>query len=419
MTTGTALLLFSLGSVLRLDILAWLTAFVLFAVGFWYLWWQLQKWRQLTSDLSSLKRQNTHSIEYDLVLKAMKLTIWRIDIATRTLTYEIDYREGEDSLTSETGMSIDRLFTYVAPQHIQQVRKAMTDLMEGKTDELHEQYQMLLPHSSSYYWSESFATIDKRDDAGRPLVIVGTSMRIDRQKEIERQLIEARNQAQESDRLKTAFLANMSHEVRTPLNAIVGFSEVLPMAQSEEERNALINLINENNVQLLRLFDDMVSMSKLEAGGSAVKKTHFSLKPLLEEIRVKYEQEAAKKGLTLAIDPLPDDLQLYTDRDRLREILNQYVNNAVKFTASGGITLGCTQQGATLRIWVRDTGKGIPEALCNSQLFERFFKIDEFVPGTGLGLSICRSLAVSLGGTVGVVSTPGKGSTFWVDLELS
>jgi signal transduction histidine kinase len=211
----------------------------------------------------------------------------------------------------------------------------------------------------------------------------------------------------------------MSHEVRTPLNAIVGFSEVLPMAQSEEERNALINLINENNVQLLRLFDDMVSMSKLEAGGSAVKKTHFSLKPLLEEIRVKYEQEAAKKGLTLAIDPLPDDLQLYTDRDRLREILNQYVNNAVKFTASGGITLGCTQQGATLRIWVRDTGKGIPEALCNSQLFERFFKIDEFVPGTGLGLSICRSLAVSLGGTVGVVSTPGKGSTFWVDLELS
>jgi signal transduction histidine kinase len=112
-------------------------------------------------------------------------------------------------------------------------------------------------------------------------------------------------------------------------------------------------------------------------------------------------------------------LQLYTDRDRLREILNQYVNNAVKFTASGGITLGCTQQNATLRIWVRDTGKGIPEALCNSQLFERFFKIDEFVPGTGLGLSICRSLAVSLGGTVGVSSTPGKGSTFWVDLELS
>ncbi|MBR1504663.1 MAG: HAMP domain-containing histidine kinase [Prevotella sp.] len=416
MTVDSTIILYSFNSLLRLDVLAWLIALPLIAFGIWYLWWQFRQGRKLTEELASLKKLNTHSIEYDLVLKAMKLTIWRIDIATRTLTYEIDYREGSDNLTSVKGVSLDEVYSYISPRHVQQMKEGFKRLLDGTLDQAHMQYQLRLPRSDAYYWGEGFVTVDKRDAEGHPLALVGTSMRIDHQKEIERQLIEARNQAEESDRLKTAFLANMSHEVRTPLNAIVGFSDILPMAQSEEERNELIRLIKENNAHLLRLFDDMLSMSRLEAGGGSVKKERFPLKPLFDEMAAKYEPQARANGVSVAVAPVDDDFQIVSDRDRLREILNQYINNAVKFTTAGSITIGCTNQSSGLRVWVTDTGKGIPEEHCNTHLFERFFKVDEFVPGTGLGLSICRSLALSIGGTVGVSSKLGEGSTFWVDL---
>lgn len=418
MAITDGVILFSLGSLLRLDILVWLLALPLFFIGLLCAWWQYREGRLLNAELAILKRQNVHSIEYDLVLKAMKLSIWRIDVATHTLAFEVDYRDGDDNLTTETSITIDQFYSFVSPKHKEQVKKGLSGLMDGAVDEFHMQYQVLLPSNTKYYWSESFATVDKRDSAGRPIVIVGTSMRIDQQKRIEQQLIEARNHAEESDRLKTAFLANISHEIRTPLNAIVGFSEVLPMAQTNEERKALVKLINENNDQLLRLFGDLVNMSKMEAGGGAVRKLRFPLKTLFEEVVAEYEHGAKKKGLSIVIAPMEHDMVLKTDRSRLREILNQYVNNAIKFTTSGSVTLGCSSQPSGLRIWVRDTGKGIPAAHCNSQLFERFYKLDEFVPGTGIGLSICRSMALSLGGTVGVSSKLGEGSTFWVDLML-
>jgi signal transduction histidine kinase len=277
---------------------------------------------------------------------------------------------------------------------------------------------MILQQGKVSRWGEMYATVDQRDINGRPVTVVGTSMNIDRQKDIERSLIEARNKAEESDRLKSAFLANISHEIRTPLNAIVGFSDVLSMAQSEEERTQLVNLIKQNNAQLLRLFDDMVNMSKLDAGGDAVKKEHFDLKTLLTELVDRYQPEYDKKGIELQTSMQDTGLQLYTDRGRLREILNQYLNNALKFTEKGSVTIGYELRGEHVRLWVRDTGKGIPVEHCNEHLFERFFKVDEFIAGTGLGLSICRSLAQTLGGTVGVQSKEGAGSLFWVEIAL-
>ena len=149
---------------------------------------------------------------------------------------------------------------------------------------------LFIAHTDRVYWSETYAAIEKRDLKGNPLTVVGTTIRIDKQKQAERELIDARNHAEESDRMKTAFLANISHEVRTPLNAIVGFSNVLPMVKNEEERSQLITLIQENNAQLLRLFDDLVHMSRLEAGGGTVKKTRFKVKTLLAEIMEEYSQ---------------------------------------------------------------------------------------------------------------------------------
>ena len=242
-------------------------------------------------------------------------------------------------------------------------------------------------------------------------------MRIDKQKEIEMALIRARNQAEESDRLKTAFLRNISHEVRTPLNAIVGFSEVLTTSTpTAEERSQLMGLIRQNNAHLLQLFDDMVSLSRLEAGDESVHKTQFLVNDLLQELVEKFTQRATEKQLTITVSPHSENLELFTDRVRLMQILSHYIDNALKFTTEGGVTIGCNVQVSSIRAWVRDTGKGIDSAFCGDKLFERFVKVDEFEQGTGLGLSICRSLARTLGGKVGMDSEIGVGSLFWVDV---
>ena len=297
--------------------------------------------------------------------------------------------------------------------------KSMIDLLQGRTDHVHEQYQARSLQGDGTTWGETYAVVDKRDADGHPLTIVGTSMRIDKQKEIEMALIKARNQAEESDRMKTAFLANISHEVRTPLNAIVGFSEVLAGNPSDDERTMLSKLIRQNNARLLHLFDDVVNMSRLEAGGGSVSKQRFLVRDFLQEVVEKYAAQAAEKHLTLAVDAHSETLEPLTDRDRLLQIVCHYVENALKFTTAGSITIGANLEVGHMRVWVRDTGKGIEAEYCGDKLFERFVKVDEFEQGTGLGLSICRSLAIMLGGKVGMESELGVGSLFWVDVPYA
>ena len=418
MTTFSVILFLTIGQLLRIDILVWVLGIPVVLAAAATLYYQKKQHRQLRTELRMLSKVKRNAIEYDLVLKAMKLTVWRIDVPTRTITYESDFRETPGIPIIAPNSDVELFCNALTPESKERITAGMNQLLEGQIEEFHEQYEMILQQGKVSCWGEMYATVDQRDINGRPVTIVGTSMNIDRQKDIERSLIEARNKAEESDRLKSAFLANISHEIRTPLNAIVGFSDVLSMAQSEEERTQLVNLIKQNNAQLLRLFDDMVNMSKLDAGDDAVKKEHFDLKTLLTELVERYQPEYDKKGIDLQTSVQDTDLQLYTDRGRLREILNQYLNNALKFTEKGSVTIGYELRGEHVRLWVRDTGKGIPAEHCNEHLFERFFKVDEFIAGTGLGLSICRSLAQTLGGTVGVQSKEGAGSLFWVEIAL-
>lgn len=419
MVIGLDIFLVDVSSLMRIDVMIWVAGIPVVFFLLVILLYQVRQYRQLKVELVQLAAINRHSIEYELVLKAMKLSTWRIDVAEGVVSYESDYRSKTNSFVPQSGATIDGMYDLIHIDDRDTVREALTGLMEGKYEDYHQKYRAQASPSSPFYWEETFATIDKYDIDGNPLTIVGTSMRIDEQKEIEQALIDARNHAEESDRLKSAFLANITHEVRTPLNAIVGFSDVLPMAQSEEERNELIKLIKQNNAHLLRLFDDMMNISKLEAGnqGEIVKDT-FELTPLFRELADKYLAVALDKGLSISLSETAEPVLVHTDRDRLKEILNQYMNNAVKFTSTGGITLGSDKTPSSIRIWVRDTGKGIPADKCNEHLFERFVKVDDFVAGTGLGLSICRSLADVLGGQVGVESVYGQGSTFWVEVPL-
>ena len=419
MFSMTHILLFNFSSLTRIDVLLWVVgvpAVIAFVIA---LYLQIRQHSRLKTELDQLNSIKRYNIEYELVLKAMRLSIWHLDVVERTVTFESDYRDEMNNYVPDGETSIDTLFDCLVPEDLERVREAMLGLMEGKYEDYHQQYRLQTPQTQNTYWEETFATVDKRDMEGKPLSIVGTTMRIDERKAIEQALIEARNQAEESDRLKTAFLANMTHEVRTPLNAIVGFSDILPMAQSDEERNELIKLIKQNNAHLLRLFDDMMNMSRLESGNAgSIVKEDFELASLFSELVEKYQAPCMEKNLVLSIEDSASGDMVHTDRGRLREILNQYLNNALKFTSAGSISLGYEKQLSTVRIWVRDTGKGIPADKCNNHLFERFVKVDDFVAGTGLGLSICRSLAESLDGRVGVDSVFGEGSTFWVEISL-
>ena len=419
MFSMTHILLFNFSSLTRIDVLLWVVgvpAVIAFVIA---LYLQIRQHSRLKTELDQLNSIKRYNIEYELVLKAMRLSIWHLDVVERTVTFESDYRDEMNNYVPDGETSIDTLFDCLVPEDLERVREAMLGLMEGKYEDYHQQYRLQTPQTQNTYWEETFATVDKRDMEGKPLSIVGTTMRIDERKAIEQALIEARNQAEESDRLKTAFLANMTHEVRTPLNAIVGFSDILPMAQSDEERNELIKLIKQNNAHLLRLFDDMMNMSRLESGNAgSIVKEDFELASLFSELVEKYLAPCMEKNLVLSIEDSASGDMVHTDRGRLREILNQYLNNALKFTSAGSISLGYEKQLSTVRIWVRDTGKGIPADKCNDHLFERFVKVDDFVAGTGLGLSICRSLAESLDGRVGVDSVFGEGSTFWVEIPF-
>ena len=385
--------LISLADLMQIDILFWLLAIPMVVLLVVYLIWQQHHYKALETELTMLNTVKGRTIEYDLVLKAMKLAVWHIDVQERTITYDSDYRDALDVPSIPPGSDVEMFCNNLLPEYKERIATSMIDLAQGRTELVHEQYEAHSPLGDGTIWGETYAVVDKRDANGRAKTIVGTSMRIDKQKEIEMALIKARN-----------------------LNAIVGFSEVLVDSSSTEERSQLATLIRQNNARLLQLFEDMVNLSKLEAGDESVHKTHFLIADLLQELLEKYAVRAAEKQLTLFIDKHSEMLEPYTDRDRLMQILGHYVDNALKFTTEGGITLGCNLEVGNMRVWVRDTGKGIDAEYCGDKLFERFVKIDEFEQGTGLGLSICRSLALTLGGKVGMESEVGVGSLFWVDV---
>ena len=381
---------------------------------------QRRSGKRLKGELSELAKIRQGNVEYEFILKAMKLSTWQMDPRRRTITFTNDFREGTEIQVIPPESSIDMLVDYLASSDAQRVRAAMDDICTGRTSYYHQQYRIKSSQVKGLtIWEESYATIADRDVDGNPIKIVGTTMRIDDRKELEAALIAARNKAEESDRLKTAFLANMGHEIRTPLNAIVGFADLLPVVENEDDRNQLIHEIQANNHKLLRIIDGLVSMSKIEAEARNLVKSQTNLVSVLKELAQNYSQVVDNQTVVLATQFPYTELMMTTDVAKLREMVDQLMQNAVKFTLKGSITLGFDLvDGDHVRIWVKDTGKGIADA-DKERIFERFVKVDDYIPGTGLGLSVAKSHAASLGGTIGVESRAGEGSTFWVNLPLA
>ena len=246
--------------------------------------------------------------------------------------------------------------------------------------------------------------------------ILYTAWDITDQKILERKLRLAKEEAEESNRIKSAFLANMSHEIRTPLNAIVGFSSILAEDVSEEERTEYLSIISKNNDILLQLINDILDLSKIEAGTLEYVYANIDVNKMLSEIEqaARMRQTNAKVAIC-AVTPL-EGLLLYTDQRRVTQVLNNFISNAMKFTNTGSITFGYEEpKDGYIRFFVTDTGTGIPPEKV-ADIFNRFVKLDSFKQGTGLGLAISQNIVKELKGEIGVASELGKGSTFWFTL---
>jgi len=411
------LFLVSQVSGIGIEMLIWVVGFILLLLSLLFLHKQHKTGKRLEKELLQLGKVKKHNVEYELVLKVMGLCTWHIDVESRTISYDNDYRDGNDCFVPAPGTPLQYLIDAMAEQDRERIQKSLEEICTGQKNDYHEISQVKIAHSDKYYWTEAYATVAKRNPEGQPEIIVGTSMRIDARKEMETALVAARNKAEESDRLKSAFIANMSHEIRTPLNAIIGFTSVLPDLEGEEERKELINLIQENNQKLLRIVDDVINISKIEAGKEELEITSFDLNDMLKSVVDTYIPKVTQ-DVTISTMFAQSSMSISTDLNRLTEVINHLMSNAVKFTSQGKIILGYNvAANKQLRIWVQDTGKGIaPEHL--ERVFERFFKVDEYIPGAGLGLSICRTMAYSLGGEVGVDSKLGEGSKFWIEIPL-
>lgn len=208
-----------------------------------------------------------------------------------------------------------------------------------------------------------------------------------------------------------AFLANMSHEIRTPLNAIVGFSDLLVETEELEERQEYIKIVRENNDLLLQLISDILDLSKIEAGTFEFTNGDVDVYLLCEDI-VRSMRMKAKGEVELVLDNHLPVCHVISDRNRIHQVISNFVNNAMKFTSEGSIHVGYKLKDGELEFYVEDTGIGIEKEQL-PHIFERFVKLNSFVHGTGLGLSICQSIVEQLGGRIDVDSEKGKGSRFW------
>lgn len=270
----------------------------------------------------------------------------------------------------------------------------------------------ILREDGTYTWTRVNVMVrDFRPEDGI-IDMVCVNYDITELKETERKLIAARDKAEELDRLKSAFLANMSHEIRTPLNAIVGFSSLLTETEDMKNRKQYMAIVQENTELLLQLISDILDLSKMESGAFEFVKSDTDVNLLCSEI-IRSLRMKVPAGVELVFEECLPGCHVWADKNRLNQVISNFINNALKFTFSGSITLGYYRQtDGYLRFYVRDTGMGIPKNKIKT-VFDRFVKLNSFVHGTGLGLSICKSMVEQMGGTIGVESEEGEGSCFW------
>ncbi len=364
----------------------------------------------------------TEEIQYSLAkLKAAVDTgesiIWEYDVATDKLSADFSLNDQIEESSFLTYLKEDRFSSVrdfietLHPDDRHRVyNKQFKRLVDGEIGKYISVYRRVF--DGKVYWLNSNVRAYKYSVDGKPSKIVSYTSNITEQREKELELMKVK----EADKLKSAFLANMSHEIRTPLNAIVGFSDLVAETDDPEERQTYLDIIHTNNDLLLNLIGDILDFSKIEAGMLKYNIEETNIKELCMEVYLSGSLKI-KPGVKLLFDKNSPTVTLRTDPQRILQVIANFVNNAIKFTSEGSITIFYETKENEVKVCVRDTGIGISEEN-RPRVFERFIKINDFHQGTGLGLTISKTIIEYLGGTIGVDSVQGKGSTFWFTLPL-
>lgn len=373
----------------------------------------IQKQKQRDRELVAAKKTEELNQKYGLVLKASRLCVWTWDLDNNRIYSDNEYT----SLPFQTGfqysLTEDELYQLIYPEDRAKVRRTYEELKEGKTDIISLELRILSPE---LHWIESYAIIGSCDEHFRPTTLVGGSVLIDQRKQMEQEVRE-KEKAEEANRLKSAFLANMSHEIRTPLNAIVGFSNLIAQTSESEETAEFCRIIETNNELLLQLINDILDLSKIEAGQMDFIYLEVDLNEVFRTLEQTFKHRV-KEGVTLYCEVPKANYFIHSEKNRLTQVVNNFMTNACKFTFEGSIRMGYRPTHEGIYVYVKDTGKGIAEEHI-PHVFERFAKFDSFIQGTGLGLSICETIVQTLHGKIGVESEEGKGSTFWFTIPCA
>ena len=289
----------------------------------------------------------------------------------------------------------------------------LDDARNGLTTQLSKEMRVLR-EDGTYTWTHVNLLVKKYAPQDRIIEIISINYDITELKRTEEMLVKARDKAEASDRLKSAFLANMSHEIRTPLNAIVGFSSLLTSTESAAEKELYNSLIGHNNKLLLNLINDVIDLSKIESGYLELRPDWVNLTELLDESVAEYAHQVPSGVELLTNYPAHDSL-VELDKLRIKQILSNFLSNALKNTTTGHVEVFYEVDHQSVRIGVKDTGRGIPQNMLE-KIFERFEKLDSFAQGAGLGLPICKLIVEKMNGRILVDSQLGIGTTFIIEL---
>ena len=320
-----------------------------------------------------------------------------------------NYGEREDTPVSQ----IIGTWQYVHPDDRDRMKQLLARLERGEITSCADEVRVIRPDEPMRWLMTHVICRDYRPEEG-VIDLACVNYDITKLKRTEEELREAKERAEESNKLKSAFLANMSHEIRTPLNAIVGFSELLANENRDETRREYTDIILRNNTLLLQIISDVLDLARIESGRTDIERTQFDARDLCREVADSLRLQR-RPGVELRVEEGLPEFPVTEYRKGLAQVLNNFTRNTLKFTEKGSVTIGFRRIPGHIRFYVRDTGIGIaPED--RERIFERFVKLDTFTQGTGLGLSICKSIAEQLGGSVGVDSVTSEGSCFRIDI---
>lgn len=373
---------------------------------------------EITDVMTALDASERAEQRLNLALELADIHVWELDFATGAMTTSGARETFFDGAFTDAEVAADTSIT-IHPSDRERIEAAWVEALAADRP-YHPEYRINRLDGQEV-WAACTARYI-RDEAGQPIKLIGAMRNITDRKQAEADLIQAKDDAEAANRAKSVFLATMSHEIRTPLNGVLGMAQAMAADDLAPVQRERLETIRQSGETLLVILNDLLDLSKIEAGKVELEVADFAMGPLIEGVRAAFADVAAGRGLGLTVDLDPSAVGVYRgDATRLRQILFNLIANGLKFTEAGDVRLAVRRDGSMLSFRISDTGMGIPADRL-PRLFNKFEQADASTTrrfgGTGLGLAISRDLAVLMGGDIVAESVEGAGSTFHVTVRL-